>query len=299
MKFQVQKLGEEKDGKITLTRVKINSEEGEKALFKPKGNYITIEVKDFKYADDEQKDKISQMIGKEVKQMIEKNTSQKDDVMVVGLGNLNITPDALGPKVISEVDITRHILEYAPNFMDENTRPVSAISPGVLGTTGIETVEILKGVIDRVKPKAIIAIDALASRKMDRISSTIQIADTGIHPGAGVGNNRKELSKETLGLPVIAIGVPTVVEAATIANDTIELFVNSMKKEIENSNDKSDKINGLYTLLESVSNEDKYQVIKQLLSSEEYNYMVTPKEIDQIITDMSQVIAKGINIALN
>lgn len=239
------------------------------------------------------------MIGKEVKQMIEKNTSQKDDVMVVGLGNLNITPDALGPKVISEVDITRHILEYVPNFMDENTRPVSAISPGVLGTTGIETVEILKGVIDRVKPKAIIAIDALASRKMDRISSTIQIADTGIHPGAGVGNNRKELSKETLGLPVIAIGVPTVVEAATIANDTIELFVNSMKKEIENSNDKSDKINGLYTLLESVSNEDKYQVIKQLLSSEEYNYMVTPKEIDQIITDMSQVIAKGINIALN
>lgn len=239
------------------------------------------------------------MIGKEVKQMIEKNTSEKDDVMVVGLGNLNITPDALGPKVISEVNITRHILEYVPNFMDENTRPVSAISPGVLGTTGIETVEILKGVIDRVKPKAIIAIDALASRKMDRISSTIQIADTGIHPGAGVGNNRKELSKETLGLPVIAIGVPTVVEAATIANDTIELFVNSMKKEIENSNDKSDKINGLYTLLESVSNEDKYQVIKQLLSSEEYNYMVTPKEIDQIITDMSQVIAKGINIALN
>ena len=239
------------------------------------------------------------MIGKEVKQMIEKSTSQKDDVMVVGLGNLNITPDALGPKVISEVDITRHILEYAPNFMDENTRPVSAISPGVLGTTGIETVEILKGVIDRVKPKAIIAIDALASRKMDRISSTIQIADTGIHPGAGVGNNRKELSKETLGVPVIAIGVPTVVEAATIANDTIELFVNSMKKEIENSNDKNDKINGLYTLLESVSNEDKYQVIKQLLSSEEYNYMVTPKEIDQIITDMSQVIAKGINLALN
>ena len=239
------------------------------------------------------------MIGKEVKQMIEKSTSQKDDVMVVGLGNLNITPDALGPKVISEVDITRHILEYAPNFMDENTRPVSAISPGVLGTTGIETVEILKGVIDRVKPKAIIAIDALASRKMDRISSTIQIADTGIHPGAGVGNNRKELSKETLGVPVIAIGVPTVVEAATIANDTIELFVNSMKKEIENSNDKNDKINGLYTLLESVSNEDKYQVIKQLLSSEEYNYMVTPKEIDQIIIDMSQVIAKGINLALN
>lgn len=279
-----------------MTRVKITSEEGEKALFKPKGNYITIEVKDFKYSDDEQKDKISQMIGKEVKQMIEKKTSQKDDIMVVGLGNLNITPDALGPKVISEVDITRHILEYAPNYIDENTRPVCAISPGVLGTTGIETLEILKGVIDRVKPKAIIAIDALASRKMDRISSTIQIADTGIHPGAGVGNNRKELSKETLGLPVIAIGVPTVVEAATIANDTIELFVNSMKQEMENNNDKT---NGLYTFLESISNEDKYQVIKQLLSSEEYNYMVTPKEIDQIISDMSQVIAKGINLALN
>lgn len=289
---------EEKDDNVLITRVKVKSKEGENALKKPVGTYVTIEAPNFRYAEDNEKEKLSQKIGKEINQMLDGIVTNKDDVLVVGLGNLNVTPDALGPKVTSNIDITRHILHYAPQYIDKDARPVSAISPGVLGTTGIETVEILRGIVDKIKPKAIIAVDALASRKMNRISSTIQIADTGICPGAGVGNNRKEITKETLGIPVIAIGVPTVVEAATIASDTIELFVNSIKKEIEESNNNEQKSSELYKLLENLQNEDKYQVIKQLLSSEENNYMVTPKEIDQIITDMSEVIAKGVNIAL-
>ena len=123
-----------------------------------------------------------------------------------------VTPDALGPKVVSEIDVTRHIIKYLPQYIDENARPVSAISPGVLGTTGIETLEVLEGIVNNIKPKILIVIDSLASKSIERINSTIQISDTGIIPGAGVGNKRKEISKDTLGIPVIAIGVPTVVE---------------------------------------------------------------------------------------
>ena len=130
---------------------------------------------------------------------------KQDEILVVGLGNLYVTPDSLGPKVVQEIDVTRHIIKYLPQYVEEGTRPVSAISPGVLGTTGIETLEIIKGVIDNVKPKMLIVIDSLASRSIERISSTIQISDTGIVPGAGVGNTRSEISKSTLGIPVIAI----------------------------------------------------------------------------------------------
>lgn len=125
--------------------------------------------------------------------------------MVVGLGNQKVTPDSLGPRVIQDIDITRHLLTYAPQYLEKDARPVSAIAPGVLGTTGIETLEILKGIVDNVQPKLVIVIDSLASKSVERISSTIQLADTGITPGAGVGNTRKELSKETLGVPVIAL----------------------------------------------------------------------------------------------
>jgi len=133
----------------------------------------------------------------------------KDDstILVIGLGNWNVTPDALGPKVVSRLMVTRHLLEYVPDQVDEGVRPVCAVSPGVLGITGIETGEIVRGIVDRVKPDVVIAIDALASRKMERVNTTIQIADTGISPGSGVGNKRMELSRETLGVPVIAIGV--------------------------------------------------------------------------------------------
>ena len=197
---------------ITISRVKITNEKGEEAIGKPQGNYITIDVKNLKIASEEEIQNASKAVTKELKVLIEKHINGKEPILVVGLGNIYVTPDSLGPKVINEIDITRHLIQYMPEVLDESTREISAISPGVLGTTGIETLEILKGIIENVKPKLVIVIDALASRSIERISSSVQLADTGIVPGAGVGNTRKELTKNTLGIPVIAIGIPTVVD---------------------------------------------------------------------------------------
>lgn len=163
-------------------------------------------------AEEEDIEESAIILSEELRAIINKHVESKDDILVVGLGNIYVTPDSLGPKVINDIDVTRHIIKYLPQYIDENTRPVSAISPGVLGTTGIETLEILEGIVQNIKPKLLIVIDALASRSIERISSTIQLSDTGIVPGAGVGNTRKELSEKTLGIPVIAIGIPTVVE---------------------------------------------------------------------------------------
>ena len=175
-----------------------------------------------------------------------------------------------------------------PEVLDQNTREVSAVSPGVLGTTGIETLEILKGIVDNIKTKLVIVIDALASRSIERISSSIQLADTGIVPGAGVGNARKELTQNTLGVPVIAMGIPTVVEAATIAADSLTLLIQKVQEQAQ-SND----------FLNQLQEEDKYTLIKEVLAPEEYNFIVTPKEIDELIEKMKDVVARGINFAIN
>ena len=163
---------------------------------------------------------------------------------------------------------------------------VSAIAPGVLGTTGIETVEILKGIVENIKPKLLIVIDALASRSIERISSTVQLSDTGIVPGAGVGNTRSEISKNTLGIPVIAIGIPTVVETAV--NDCLDVFIQKLQDEAK-SND----------YLNKLKEEDNYEEIKEALLPKEYNLIVTPKEIDDLIENMKDVVARGINFAIN
>ena len=183
--------------------------------------------------------------------------------------------------MISEIDITRHLLKYAPQFLDENTRPVSAIAPGVLGTTGIETMEVIKGIVDNIKPKLIIVIDSLASKSIERISSTVQISDTGIVPGAGVGNVRNEISFNTLGIPVIAVGVPMVVDLASITNDCINIFIENLQKKAL-SND----------ALNELKEKDNYNEIKEALNVGEYNMIVTPKEIDDLIENMKDVIAK-------
>lgn len=190
---------------LIVSRVKVTNEKGEEAIGKPQGNYITIDIKKLKIATEDEIQKASEVVTKELKALLDKHANSQEPILVVGLGNIYVTPDALGPKVINEIDITRHLLEYMPEVLDKNTREVSAISPGVLGTTGIETLEILKGIVENVKPKLVIVIDALASRSIERISSSIQIADTGIVPGAGVGNARKELTQNTLGIPVIAM----------------------------------------------------------------------------------------------
>ena len=227
-----------------------------------------------KIAGEEEIQKASEAVTQELKTLIGNLIQPQEDILVVGLGNLYVTPDALGPKVIQDIDITRHLLTYMPDVLEQDTRPVSAVSPGVLGTTGIETVEILKGIVDNVHPKLIIVIDALASRSIERISSTVQIADTGIVPGAGVGNKRKELTIDTLGIPVIAIGVPTVVEAATIAADSLNLFIQRLQEEAHSN-----------------------EFLNQLQEEDKYNFIVTPKEIDELIENMSSVVARGINFA--
>ena len=273
---------------IKVSKVKVLDQKGEEAIGKPVGTYITIDIKNLKFAGEEEIQISSKSVTKELNELIEKHISKEDGILIVGLGNKEVTPDALGPKVVQDIDITRHLLTYAPQILKEGTRPVSAVSPGVLGTTGIETLEIIKGIVDNVKPKLLIVIDSLASKSVERISSTIQIADTGIVPGAGVGNKRKELSVNTLGIPVIAIGVPMVVDLATITDDCLDLFITKLQQEAK-SND----------YLNKLKDQDNYEEIKEALIPNDFNMIVTPKEIDDLIENMGSVVARGINFAIN
>jgi len=280
---------EKNDGDVKITYVKIVNDQGERMMGKPMGEYITIDMPRFTHYDGGTMDKVSVVLGKTLSEII--NIQKDMTALVVGLGNWNITPDALGPKVVSKLMITRHLKQLIPDEIDEGIRPVCAIAPGVLGITGIETSEIIKGVVDKIKPNIIICIDALASRKMDRVNTTIQIGNTGISPGSGVQNRRMEISEKTLGVPVIAIGIPTVVDAATMANDTIDMVIDEMIKN-------SDKTKGFYSMLKSIDKDEKQKMITELLNPYVGNLMVTPKEVDLVMDSLSKVIANGINISL-
>ncbi len=280
----------EGNNQIRITRVQITEESGSRILGKPIGNYITIEVPNLKNNDIDLMEETSRTIAKELMRIT--NLKENSSILIVGLGNWNVTPDALGPKVTEKVLVTRHMTEYIPEQIDESVRPVSAISPGVLGITGIETSEIILGIVNRIKPDLVIAIDALASRRMERVNSTIQISDTGINPGSGVGNNRKELNKNTIGVDVVAIGVPTVVDAATMANDTIDMIINSLLKEGKDDN-------AFFEMLNNFNTDERYALINEVFTEQVKNMMVTPKEIDSIVEDISDVIADGLNITLH
>lgn len=272
---------------IKITEVKVTNENGEKSIGKPIGSYITIDIKKLKLATDEDIEKYGNILSKELKKLINMHSATQDEILVVGLGNIYVTPDSLGPKVINEIDVTRHILKYMPQVLEKGTRSVSAISPGVLGTTGMETLEIVEGIVNNIKPKLVIVIDALASRSIDRISSSIQLSDTGIVPGAGVGNTREELSQKTLNIPVIALGIPTVVESAVLVNDCLNLFITKLQEKAK-SND----------YLNNLKEKDNYEEIKEALIPNDYNMIVTPKEIDDLIENMKDVVARGINFAV-
>ena len=261
---------EEKINDINITRVKIKNEHGEQALQRKIGNYITIDIKKINNITPEKEQEIIQVFSNELNEIIKKHVRDDEEILIVGLGNLNATPDSLGAKVVQNIEITRHIKIYLPDAIDKNTRSVSAITPGVLGTTGIETVEIVKGIIDNINPKLVIAIDSLCSKNIDRINKSIQISDTGIVPGGGVGNKQEELSKETLNIPVIGIGIPTVLDAATIVIDTLNVCdINISENEI---------------------------VKKMKLNN--FNFIVTPKEIDSLIDSMSCIVSEGINMCI-
>ncbi len=275
---------------VTITRITIGSEKGASILKKPCGKYVSLDIPPAIYGEQTMYENVCKAVATELGGLI----PDKSDgtVLVVGLGNRNVTPDALGPSVVDSLLISRHLIEYIPEEIDERLRPLCAIAPGVLGITGIETGEIVKGICSRVKPSLLIVIDALCSRNIKRINTTIQISNSGITPGAGIGNHRMAINKETLGIPVIAIGVPTVVDAATITGDTINLIVKNLKESTSESKP-------LYKMLTTIEEEDKYELIKQALAENIGDFIVTPKEIDRVIEDISSVIANGINISVH
>lgn len=208
----------EEDENLSITRLSVRSDEGAKKIKKPKGEYITIDAPKIKY-DNKTYEKVCYRISCEIKRLFE--LREDSVVLVVGLGNREITPDALGCEVVSKIMITNHIKKHAPELLSSEIRAVCAIAPGVLGTTGMESVEITKGVLEKLKPDLIIVIDALAAAEFSRLATTFQISDAGIAPGSGVGNNRDAFSEESLGVKVIAIGVPTVVDARSICDCTL------------------------------------------------------------------------------
>lgn len=272
-------------GKTKITRVEITSKEGEEALNKKIGNYITIDVNKINNLLEEENQKIIELLSNEIEKIVDKHIGKSEDILVVGLGNLYSTPDSLGSKVVKKIEITRHIKKYMPQYIDKNARAISAVAPGVLGMTGIETWEFLKGIVDNVKPKLILAIDSLCSKSVNRISKSIQLSDTGIVPGGGVGNARIELTKESLGIPVIALGIPTCVDVATITEDGINLWIDKLEEK-ESIDTK---------ILEENNN---YESIKEALLPSDLNFIVTPKEIDELIENMTEIVSAGINNAI-
>lgn len=246
---------------IRATTVRIESENGAKAMGKPIGVYITLEAPKLSEPDKDYHREVSEALAVYLQELL--GTKEERSVLVVGLGNREVTPDALGPEVVGNLRITRHVVkEYGKAaFEKEKVHMVSGIVPGVMAQTGMETLEIVRGVVEETQPDVVVAIDALAARSSKRLNRTIQISDAGIHPGSGVGNHRHSLTRETIGVPVVAIGVPTVVDAATIVYDAVR--------------DRNAVPPGLYSMF------------------------VTPKDIDETIKHLSFTISEALNIALS
>lgn len=280
---------EETEGEIKISTVKIETDEAGEKIGKPKGNYITIDFPEYTHYDGESMDKVSNVVANVLRKLV--SMPDEKTALVVGLGNWNVTPDALGPKVSEKIMVTRHLKEVMPDVIDDSVRSVCTIAPGVLGITGIETGEVIRSLVNKIKPDLVICVDALGSRKLERVNRTIQIGDTGISPGAGVGNHRMKINEETLGVKVIAIGVPTVVDAATMANDTIDLLLDGLIGKAEEGKE-------FYNMLKSIDKNEKSALIKEVLNPFVGDLMVTPKDIDTIVDSLSKIIANGINMAI-
>jgi len=275
----------EEHEEVTVTRVDIMTPEGERVMGKVRGRYVTLEAPGLRKKNTPLQEQIIKLLTQELVKITK--LPSKATVLVIGLGNWNVTPDALGPRVTEQIVVTRHLQDYISPELKEGVRSVCAISPGVLGLTGIETAEIVAGVVNRLKPDMVMCIDALAAASSSRVTTTIQVSDTGIHPGSGVGNKRFGLTQENLGVPVIAIGVPTVVHAANIANDTINTLMDHAH------------FNRYFKSMQDLSPTDRQSIVRQVLPEAIGDLMVTPKEIDTLISDISGVVAGGINSALH
>jgi len=282
----------EHDG-IWITRMHIQTDEGARAIGKMKGHYVTIEAPELRKGDPQFLDRVTTLFAKEFEAFLERIGIRMDSkVLIAGLGNWNVTPDALGPMVVENIMVTRHYFELMPNDVSPGYRSVSAVAPGVMGVTGIESSDIVAGIAEKSKPDLIIAIDALASKSLDRVNTTIQIADTGIHPGSGIGNKRRGLTRETLGVPVIAIGIPTVVYASTIVNNTLDMLFDHIKQQTPNTQP-------IFGMFGDMAEEERLQLVREVLQPLGHDLLVTPKEVDQFMEDMANVVASGLNAALH
>ncbi len=282
---------EEKE--IKITTVRIETENGAKAMGKPVGTYLTLEAPNMAAADEGDHREISETLAGFLEKYMkdtEENQEKGYSVLVVGLGNREVTPDALGPYVVDQLNVTRHIVqEYGRYAVGKGgSRIVSAIVPGVMAQTGMESAEIIRGIVNETTPDLIMVIDALAARSTKRLNRTIQISDAGIHPGAGVGNHRSEITKDTMGIPVIAIGVPTVVDAATIVNDTMENFITALET--------SETLKGVGVVLQGYNSAEKYELVKELIAPHLNGMFVTPKDIDDTVRRISYTISEAMNM---
>ena len=276
----------EKD--MEISKVKIMTEEGAEAMRKPMGTYITMEAPNLSVPDENYHREVSEELAKCIKQLLPQK--EKLSVLVAGLGNKDVTPDALGPKTVENLNITRHIIqEYGEENVGDIHIRVSGIVPGVMAQTGMETAEIIKGIVEEIHPDVLIVIDSLAARSTKRLNTTLQISDTGIHPGSGVGNHRGGITEETMGIPVIAIGVPTVVDAPTIVNDAMESLLEVLAGE--------PKLAGISQEIKDFSIEEKYQLIRELIEPHLGVMFVTPKDMDETIKMLSFTLSEGINMA--
>lgn len=262
---------------VQVSRIRITTTAAAERLGKQMGHYITLDAPDLTLKPAGLSEAVSRALARELILLME-GVAPEAPVLVAGLGNRAVTPDSLGPRVADGIYVTRHIKQYMADAVPETVREVSALAPGVLGVTGVETREIIQGVVEHTQPALIIAVDSLASRRAARISTTIQLTDTGISPGAGIGNNRSGLNAESLGAPVIAIGVPLVVYAGTIARDTISLIADATGRHDEEEN------------LKDLADRVIHEHIGELI--------VTPKEIDALVAEMTRIVADGINRAL-
>ena len=302
----------DRDCKITTIVV---DEILEKELNKKQGTYITIEFDDV--TDIDNRDKVGSVLRDNIRELMKiENISKEDSCLVIGLGNRNSTPDSLGALVLDNVLITRHL--FLLDKLKDGIRNVSGFMPNVMANTGMESYDIIKGIILMTKPKFIIVIDSLRASSIERLNRTIQLTNTGISPGSGIGNNRMEISKNTLGIPVIAIGVPTVVDASTIVTDTLTYLFKHLSylknnanlnklivkrsnyaEKIKNYDLTNDEKEGLLGIIGSLSEEEKYKLIKEVLEGLDYDLIVTPKDIDFVISKLGEVIGFAINEAVS
>ena len=262
---------------MTHTRIRIEDERAAELLGRQKGEYITVECRDLPHCESRRRDLLARMIAAAVRGMLPK----EGEVLVVGLGNRNVTADALGTRVVERMLVTRHLQQAIAEEMQGKLRGVSAIAPGVLGLTGIETAELCRGLVRHVRPAAVIAIDALAAFESERICTAVQITDTGIEPGSGVGNHRLGLTQETLGVKVIAVGVPMVVYASTIARDAMARLVRESGAVEPGNEDAAESL------------------LRQYTDGFLGDMVVTPREIDELVLNVADLLSDGLNQALH